>query len=126
MIKVEKKMDIELELNNFMANHFIMSTHFISPRAEKILFKENIKECDKKFKSKDRFVVDLRMGVLYVLDRNLKECIVLEMSSPPTYNGHITNYQYELAKKICDILNFDGELKLDVIEKLNKKYESIY
>lgn len=131
-------MDYKFELKRFDSNSFIKETYFISPRAEKILMEHNLKESQEFYNKTERFVVDLRIGTVFILDKNkiksswckflnwdegsdeYKRCIVLQIDSLSTYNGYITNYQYELAKKICDILNVDDSILLDVIKELPK------
>lgn len=123
----KETIDYKFELKRFDSNSFIKETYFISPRSEKILMEHNLKESQEIYNKKDRFVVDLRIGTIFILDKNKikssdesKGCIVLQMDSLSTYNGYITNYQYELAKKICDILNVDDSILLDVIKELPK------
>lgn len=100
---------------------FVKDKIFISPRIEDILMTHNLKESKKICKNKKiRFVPDLRIGTLYIIDKaqtnmewtfdfkledRINHGIIISMYSFNTYNGYITNYQYEIAKCICDILN---------------------
>lgn len=114
-IKVFKNMSLNKDFN------------FISIRAEEILLDNNIKECkiDIFKKPRKRFFVDLRVGVLYIIDSKkmpkplnkyvswedesdgYKKCVVLFMHSNNRYDGKMTNYLYELANLFCEILNED-------------------
>lgn len=136
MMKMTLNEKDKLKLLSFKKNQI-----FISPRIEDILMKHNLKESKKICKDKKvRFVPDLRIGALYIIDKGQTNMewtfeyelenrrnhnILINMYSFNTYNGYITNYQYELAKCICDILN-ENPHQNTLIEILDILKELVY
>lgn len=105
-----------------LENYYNIDNHSYNSRVEKIMMDYNLKECENNFKKGDRYIVDLRIGELFIIDSDgiddasdilgseidwnkyHKDHVIKHMYNN-TYNGYVNNYQYESYVKLCDELN---------------------